>query len=212
MGIKQEIWMKRIANRNDLTSQLIHFTLGRNIDSKFVDGVDVLLKILREKKIEGSDTQKGFIVGNKKAVCFQDAPLYSACQNIYAEEIYQRYAPDSKVRYIGVGLMFPKIYVFKKGGRPVIYDKTSSAKEYLPKEQWWRIVNFNLENDQSITDWSHEREWRVPDAFQFGSKYATVLLSCPEAYTLFIKRCKLSKNEGIIECIRGIVNIGSVFY
>lgn len=53
--------------------------------------------------------------------------------------------------------------MYKKGGRPVIYDQTIEAKKYLPESQHWRIVNFDLSNDDRLVDWTHEREWRVPD-------------------------------------------------
>jgi len=212
MGLKHDIWLKRIAERTDLSSQLIHITKGREINGTFVDGVEIILNILRERRLYGTDTEQGFIIGDRKAVCFQDVPIYSLCQNIYADEMYQQQNPDSKVRYIGVGLMLPKTYVYRKGGRPVIYDKKDDAKRYLDKNVWWRIVNLDLEDNNSIIDWSHEREWRVAESIDFELEYATALLSCPNAYSLFIEKCKQKEYEGILEGIRGIVNIGSVFF
>ena len=50
-------------------------------------------------------------------------------------------------------------------GRPVIYDKTISAKKYLPENEWWRIVNLDLSDEDRFIDWTHEREWRVPNDF-----------------------------------------------
>ena len=204
--------MKRMAERSDLTSNVVHLTRGAGEDGKSPDAVNVLPKILRERKINGSTTNSGFIVGDQPAVCFQDAPLYHVAQNIHAEELFRGTNGKTKVRYVGVGIMFPKTYVYRMGGRPVFYEKKDVAKQLLPKGEHWRIVNYDLSMDDAFTDWTHEREWRVRDEFEFSLDKATIILSCHKAYSLFIKRCSKDENKGILERIHGLVNLGAVYF
>jgi hypothetical protein len=78
-------WLRRHHARVDISSVLTHLTKRTEIDGKHLSAVDVLLKILAEKEIKGSTTDKGFIVGDRPAVCFQDAPLLALAQNIAFE-------------------------------------------------------------------------------------------------------------------------------
>jgi hypothetical protein len=58
----------------------------------------------------------------------------------------------------------------------------------LTPDEWWRIVNFDLSNDDNIVDWTHEREWRLTgDAFQFDISKATIILPNSRIYKHFIK-------------------------
>ena len=50
--------------------------------------------------------------------------------------------------------------------RPVIYDDPNIAKQYLKSNEYWRIVNLNLSNDNNFIDWSHEREWRLDGSLE----------------------------------------------
>lgn len=200
--MNKDEWKKRIAERNDMTTYLAHLTKPSE------DGTSVqkvLLKILKDKKLEGSG-EKGFIVGNMKAVCLQESPLYSLTQNIYYEQKLRKGEKTKKIRYLGFGLLFEKSFVFRNNGRPVIYDKTQEAKDYLPSNQWWRIVNLDLGNDDIIIDWTHEREWRVPNELKFELKDISVLVPNKNAYKYMIKICK---KEGIdlINEVRGIINL-----
>jgi len=154
-------FLKRREYRVDITAGLYHLTKPQgNLDS-----VDVLMKILLEKKLIGSTTNGGYICGQTPAVCFQDIPLYSVAQNVYYEQELQN-QHGAKIRYEGTGLAFGKFFIYKNGGRPVVYDKLDDAKRYLPADQWWRIVNLDLASDKLI-DWTHEREWRVPGNLTF---------------------------------------------
>jgi hypothetical protein len=201
-----------MAERSDLTSQLVHLTRGAGADGKSPDAVNVLLQILRDNTIKGSTTNSGFIVGAHPAVCFQDAPLYHLAQNIHAEELFRASNKQAKVRYLGVGVMFPKTYVYRRGGRPVFYEQREKAKTLLPRSEHWRIVNYDLSIDDAFTDWTHEREWRVRDAFEFSLDKATIILSGQKAYALFIKRCAKEENKGILEGIHGVVSLGAVYF
>ena len=176
--MNRDKWKKRIAERTDVSGHLVHLTKANDE----ISAEKVLMKILEERVINGSTTDSGFICGKKAAVCFQDAPLYSIAQNIYYEQKLRKEKEESKVRYTGFGLLFTKIYVFKKDGRPAIYDKTISAKKYLPENEWWRIVNLDLSDEDRFIDWTHEREWRVPNSFEFELSKVHVLVPNEKAY------------------------------
>jgi len=212
MGYTRDLWEKRIAARSDLSSQLIHLTRSCEIDGKKVGPVDILVRILREGRINGSTTDKGFICGDIPATCFQDVPVYSLSQNIHAEEQYRQAVEEAKVRYVGVGLMFPKPYVYARGGRPVIYEDTEKAKSILPEDEWWRIVRFDLADEDNFVDWTHEREWRVLGGFEFDLDQVTVLLPNKFGYDRFLKLCDKVEEIEFLKEIRGIVNLGAVFY
>ena len=154
MAYNEEIWRKRFLERSDLTTELVHLTRREGEQ----DVVDILFKILESNIIRGSTTASGVIVGDTPAVCFQDAPLSAIGQNCWFEQTFRNENEWAKRHHDPTGIMFKKIDIFKKGGRPVIYDTTTEAKTYLPTDQWWRIESFDLKNIDRIVDWSHERE------------------------------------------------------
>lgn len=206
MAYNKEEWSKRIAERNDMSTSIIHLTKENSEHSD----IDTFYKILKEKKIKGSTTS-GFIVGSEKAVCFQDAPLYSICQNVYYEQKKMEEDPNYKLRYRALGLLFDKQYAYKKGTRPVIYEKTDIAKTFLPASEHWRIVNFNLENDNSIIDWTHEREWRAKGDFEFELSDVTIIVIRQDNIRELISKFK---DDGIdlMNEIKGIVTLEHLLY
>jgi hypothetical protein len=213
MGYTINSWKERMAGRSDITSRLTHLT-KQNQESK-LSTLDILFKILDEGTIVGSEPGKepGFIVGSTPAVCFQEAPLYSMGQNVYYEQeiVKEKKAngvKNPKIRYIACGLSFEKPYCYKKGARPVLYEKTDDAKKILPANEYWRIVNFDLENENNIIDWTHEREWRVPGNFEFEIEEVTIIVPNHNLYREFIKR----DNKEYAKRVKGIINLASVFY
>ncbi|GAA0122233.1 hypothetical protein UT300018_15490 [Clostridium faecium] len=204
-------WRKRIAERNDITGQLAHLTKPSGIEDTKMNALDVLIKILNDECIEGSTTESGFICGNRRAVCLQDAPLYSLAQNIYYEQKLKGDGKSKKIRYLGFGLSFSKPYVYKNNGRPVIYDRTEDAKKYLPENEWWRIVNLDLTDDDNFIDWTHEREWRVPDKFKFDLSEVSVLVPNENAYKKFLDECK-NNDKDILDKVKSVINLGTLFY
>ncbi len=155
--MEQREWKRRFKYRVDLSSRATHLTKGNNDEDAFSN----LINILEEKKIYGSTTKKGFICGSKSAVCLQEAPLTAIAENLQYEEM-MRQKNGSKIRYLDFRVRFQKRFIYKKGGRPVIYDNTDLAKRSLPENEYWRIVKLDLSNNDSLIDWTHEREWRVP--------------------------------------------------
>lgn len=208
MAYDKKTWRRRIAERIDLSTQVVHLT-REQIGGK--GAVRVLYEIVAQQRLVASTPQTGFIVGEIPAVCFQDAPLTAICQNVFYEQKYKEQNENAKVRYRAMGVAFPKDYVYRQGGRPAIYDKTADAKEYLPKHQWWRIVNFDLSKDENIIDWTHEREWRLPGDFTFERNQATLLFVNEAGYKTFSKFCKKAGTP-LLEEVRGVVVMDSVLF
>lgn len=107
--------------------------------------------------------------------------------------------------------MFTKPYIYKKGGRPVIYDKTVEAKKYLPRDQWWRIVNYDLSDENNIIDWTHEREWRVAGDLEFELSDISVVVPNDRAFKIIIKECN-KVGIDLINEVKSIINLGDLFY
>lgn len=194
MAYTKDIWEKRHRNRSDISLYITHLTKDRDGLKAF----QVLRKILTEKRIIGSN-QNGYVIGNEAAVCFQDIPLYGVCQNVYHEQINKTELGGS-LRYNPIGLTFEKEYVFKNGGRPVLYEQKDIAKGILPESEWWRIVNYDLSNLNSIIDWTHEREWRVKNDFKFKISEAIIIM--PHGCNL--NELKEIFGEEILNEIKGI--------
>jgi len=197
-------WKSMMSDRQDLSSSLVHLTRSAEIDGKNLSAVDVLLKILREKKIVGSTTEKGFIRGDKSAVCFQDAPLYSIAQNLKFEKELSK-EKHTRHRYSGCGLIFSKYYLFENDCRPVIYDRVEEGKSYIKESELYRLVSFDMIDRKNIIDWSHEREWRLAGDFTFKIDWTAVVLQTREDYREFIEKSKLPENVGLLESICGII-------
>lgn len=201
MGLNFSDWRSRIASRSDLTARLTHLTRpsttidisGKDFDEINLIAVDNLIKILTEKKINGS-SKEAYIVGDNKAVCFQDAPLYALVQNVEHERKRREANPKEKLRYCGVGLSFvkPDMYHYY-GARQVIYEETEKAKTFLPQDEWWRIVDNEYKfigNEWDITDWTHEREWRVRGdmEFEYNKGYVHIVLYNPSCVKRFLEK------------------------
>ncbi|MAM85818.1 MAG: hypothetical protein CME36_00730 [unclassified Hahellaceae] len=185
MPYTKDSWRRRYSERSDLSTSLIHLTKPR----PKLGVVDVMFRILKERTIRGSSTENGFINGECTAVCFQDAPVHAVSQNCWFEQKLRETNEQTKRRYVPSGFLFHKQEIYIKGGRPAIYDKTTEAKQYLPKSEWWRIVNFDISNDEAFIDWTHEREWRIKGDFKFQLQDVTLLFSTSSTYKKFIKLC-----------------------
>lgn len=81
----------------------------------------------------------------------------------------------------------------------------------MPTDEWWRIVDneysFNS-GEWDITDWTHEREWRVKGNLNFEFKDALihVILYNPRCVKHFLEKCP----PEIIGQIYGITTLTSI--
>ena len=193
-------WLNRMKSRNDMSSRLIHLTRGKNDDEAFEN----LWKILIDKKIKGSGSD-GYVIGATKAVCLQELPLTAIVENLLYED-----SLNDKIRYSPFGIRLSKPFVYKKGGRPVIYENSTLMKNYLPESEYWRIVNLNLTDKESCMDWTHEREWRVPDKLRFSYGCIEVIVKNGKYYRKLVERCISEDRMDILTEIRGIVTLNSI--
>ena len=194
-------WRKRISSRNDMAARITHLTRGNNSDEAFEN----LWKILIDKKLNGSGNS-GFINGNRKAVCLQELPLIAIAENLMYEKTL-----NDKVRYSPFGVRFHKGFVYKNGGRPVIYEDKEIMKSFLPDSEYWRIVDLNLSNTKSYVDWTHEREWRVPDELSFDYNNIEVIVKSGKYYRELVERCIEIGRTDILTGIHGIITLDSVY-
>lgn len=196
-------WIDKHARRSDITGLLTHLTKPNTN----MDAIDILIKILNEKTLLGSTTKSGYIIGNTPAVCFQEAPLYSIAQNCYEEKKKQQADSNYKVKYQPIGLQFHKWTIYSKGGRPALYEESNKAKTILPQREHWRIVDFDLHDKQKLTDWTHEREWRLPGNLAFDYQDVYIVIDNKDSYKRLIQKM----DHNILSQIQGITVINQVF-
>ena len=193
------LWRDRISSRTDLVARITHLTRGNSDEEAF----DLLWEIIKEKRLKGSG-KSGFIVGDKKAVCFQEVPLYSIVENLLFEETLK-----DRNRYSWFGLRFNKGKMYKRGARPVIYGKTEELKKILPQNEYWRIVDLDLDAN-NVVDWSHEREWRVCGDFQFEYDDIEVIVRDDYFYQLFVNKCIDEDRMDILKGVHGVIPLNTV--
>ena len=103
--------------RDDLSKKLIHLTRSNreNKEGRYLEWIHKFCSIVHQRKLIGSD---GYIKGGYRYVCFTEAPL-SKLSHILASP------SASGIRYAPFGVIVDKRWLFKKGGRPVIYGPGS---------------------------------------------------------------------------------------
>lgn len=202
MDVKQ--WHERISRRSDFSCGLVHLTKG----TKNRTTIQTLIKILNDKELIGGT---GYICGNNSVVCFQDVPLQSLSENIFYEQKLH-HEDGNPIRYSAFGLRFSKDFIYKNGGRPVLYEQTEIAKKILPEEEHWRIVCLDLKNSNNVTDWTHEREWRIKGNLKFEWKDVEILLSQEYDIKRFLEECNKSGIPNILDEVKGIITLKSVLF
>lgn len=146
--------------RTDISNFLIHFTKGESLEDAFQN----LSKIVREQTLIGSGT---FIKGNIPCICFSEAPLTNLSDGLVNPNYYSRYSP--------FGILVTKKWLFRLGGRPVIYE---SDEEYhsLPDTHKWRHMLYDPCGNPPV-DFTWEREWRIQcEYLQFKKNNASIVL------------------------------------
>lgn len=203
--VKQNAWRTRLNFRSDLVARVAHLT-GRgtkNDDEAFNN----LWKILTEKKLiaSGHEDGKGFIIGDTRAVCFQEVPLLAMASNVHFSEKLK-----IETAYRGFGIRLNRGELYKMGGRPVIYGEKDKLMEMLPPDQHWRIVRMDLDDKDAIVDWTYEREWRIAGDFSFEWSDIEVLLRDHDYYRKFIERCFKENKTDLLKSVNGIITLDSI--
>lgn len=186
MDKKNKLLTRITAVRRDLGSMLFHFTRKIPADDGMLTLEDptpevparkILMKILEEGKLIGSSKK---IKGGHKCICFTEAPIteMAAIFNLV------KFVPENEPKpllYEPFGIAISKEWLFKQGGRPVIYQP---ADEYdsLPVDLQYRHVSFDPCNGPDFT-W--EREWRINADFLQLNKDETLVI-VPEASEAYI--------------------------
>lgn len=146
-----------LKSREDLSEFLFHFTSGSNAPQTL------------EKNIENNCLLD---VKSKSVLCFTEAPLTSL------PEMFKIFEDYHKPMYSPYGIAVRRDYLFRIGGRPVIYG-TIEDKEFLHEEIQWKFEEFNPDKK----DFTWLREWRLKegkleldsDNFFIITKYKTEL-------------------------------------
>lgn len=143
--------------RDDISSKLVHLTRGESDQA----AADAFLSILTERKLRGGT---GCIKGGYTCVCFSEAPLSKLTQ-ILANPMAHG------MRYKPFGVMVDKMWLFERGGRPVIYQPDAEFA-LLDDSQKYRHVRYEPE----AVDFTWEREWRIQTAALDLDPAATTLI------------------------------------
>jgi hypothetical protein len=135
----------------------------------------LLHRILREKRLLGTNR---YIRAGVPCICFSEAPRESLEYGLINSR--------GRGRYSQYGLQFEKAWIYRFGGRPVIYQ---SDEEFnlLPEAYRWRHVRLELGGEKEV-DFTWEREWRLPKGeLRFTERDITVVLPNEEARQQFIR-------------------------
>lgn len=184
-GLFKEDWEDLTEARNVGSVYLTHLIRGRSDDEAY----NTLLDILESGILKASFSErngKRTIRGDKKVVCFQDSSFDLMNEVITGEnwcEVGQKYRE--------FGIQLDKIILFTLGARPVIYDRSDDILQLIDESIHWRVVNLDLGSQLQYTDWTHEREWRIPESVKLSrvpfriivksEKYRKMLLKEPRA-------------------------------
>jgi len=111
----------------------------------------VLRKILHEGRLKGTSTWTyGY-----NCVCFTEAPIQEFNSIFSLVEIAA--SDKERPRYEPYGIAVTKRWLYRAGGRPVIYDNPL-VFESLPEQYRYRFVPYDPING---IDFTWEREWRI---------------------------------------------------
>jgi hypothetical protein len=145
--------------RPDLSEQLVHLTKGESQH----ESEKSFRKIISESVLLGGS---GNIRGGFRVVCFTEAPI-DILSRIFTNPT------EHGFRYRPYGVMVSKLWLFKRGGRPVIYQPES---EYSLLPEFLRYRHVRYEPQQSI-DFMFEREWRIlTDALVLDPSVCTLIV------------------------------------
>jgi len=205
--LSKELYDRIKLVRRDIGNLLFHFTrkpLGDSITIEFEGGGtssmsssanSVLTKILHDGQLMGTSRW----THGHNCICFTEAPIqefnsiFSLVEIASSENLRPRYEP--------YGIAVSKKFLFKHGGRPVIYDHPS-AFEKLPESQRYRFVPYDPEKQ---IDFTWEREWRVQaDCLHLNPKETLVVVpSSDEAFDIVYQFADIEADYDIDGSITG---------
>ncbi len=172
--------LEKVFNvRTDLSNRLTHLTKKTNS----ISAMDVLVQILSDKKIKSHDFMIG---GRNNVVCFTEVPYLAIAEMMELREKDSSIASSPIFnRFEGYGISYDRFSAFERGVRPVIYGDKEEYQKILPDQtDYWKVVNYDPENDYRI-DWTYEREWRVPGDFDFEYKDVEIIIPHAGLYEEF---------------------------
>ena len=186
--LSKELYDRIKLVRRDIGNLLFHFT--RKPPGDFVtielesggtwsmssSAGSVLNKILHDGRLLGTSK---WTYGHN-CICFTEAPIQEFNSVFSLLEIAS--SKNERPRYEPYGIAVSKKFLFKCGGRPVIYDHPSAFEE-LPESQRYRFVPYDPEKQ---IDFTWEREWRIrADYLQLDPKETLVVVpSSDEAFDI----------------------------
>jgi hypothetical protein len=132
---------KTMRSRPDISDRVVHFTRGVDFEDAFAN----LKSIIDDRKLVGSGTK---IRGAHSCVCFTEAPIDFLPNGLVS--------PESFARYSLFGITVAKDWLFRRGGRPVIYQSDSEYGQ-LSSSLQWRHMRY----EPGTVDFTWEREWRI---------------------------------------------------
>ncbi|MEQ1543747.1 hypothetical protein [Methyloglobulus sp.] len=159
--------------RRDVSDLLFHFTRSTN-DSP---ANSVLHAILNEGKLRGTSRWSE----PDKIVCFTESPIQEF--NSIFSLVTIASSESERPRYEPYGIAVSKKWLYKKGGRPVIYDHPDALCDY-PESLRYRYVQYNPASP--MEDYTWEREWRIKiDELELDSQHTLVVVpSSKEAFDI----------------------------
>jgi hypothetical protein len=148
--------------RDDVSRNLVHLLRNQQDVNEPRSAENVFIEILTTKTILGGT---GNIKGQFRCVCFSEAPISKLGQILALPGIHG-------MRYKPFGFMVSKEWLYKKGGRPVIYQ-SDSEYELLHDDLKYRHVKY----EPPTVDFCWEREWRIKtDRLQLDPAEVTVIV------------------------------------
>ena len=183
--------IKPFLLRDDVSRKLVHLIRDPEENSDFNTAEDILMEILKTKTLLGGT---GCIKGDYRCVCFSEAPISKLGQVLALS------GPHG-MRYKPFGIMVDKIWLYRQGGRPVIYQ-ADEEYDILPDDLKYRHVRY----DPPRIDFSWEREWRIKtDKLPLDPADITVIVP----YRHIVEHIKQEHSDtiaGNVESMRLIAN------
>jgi len=184
----EELYRRINLFRRDIGNMLFHFTRTPESDT-FIEikhefgtmqtsasASSVLRKILTERSLHGTSRW----TNGENCVCFTEAPIQEFNTVFSLVEIAS--SKKERPRYEPYGVALTKEYIFKQGGRPVIYEHPTAFAEF-PSSQRYRLVPYDPVKG---VDFTWEREWRIrTDRLRLDPKHTLAIVpSSDEAFDL----------------------------